>query len=63
MQLLPYDEGCVTLADLSNRIHQVLKEHFKPIPKDDLPEQHEEFLSDVETVKKIAGLEQDIAAT
>ena len=52
-----------TLADLSNRIHQVLEEHFEPIPEDDLPEQYKESLPDVETViEEVAGLEQHIAA-
>ena len=52
-----------TLADLSNRIHQVLEEHFIPVPKCDLPEQFRLGLDDAETViEEVAGLEQDIAA-
>ena len=53
----------LTLVDLSNRIHQVLEEHFEPIPDGDLPEQYKESLPDVKTViEDVAGLEQHIAA-
>ena len=53
----------LTLADLSNRIHCVLEEHFEPILQDDLPEQFRQGLDDAETVvEKVAGIEQCIAA-
>ena len=52
----------ITLVDLSNLIHQVLGEHFEPIPEDDFPEQYGFSLPDVETViEEVAGLEQKIA--
>ena len=52
-----------TLADLSNRIHRVLKEHFIPVPECDVPEQYRQGLNDTEAViEEVAGLEQDIAA-
>ena len=52
-----------TLADLSYRIHQVLKGHFIPVSEDDIPEQFRQGLNDTETViEEIAGLEQSIAA-
>ena len=52
-----------TLADLSNRIHRVLEEHFEPIPEDDPPEQFRQGLYDTEAViKEVARLEQNIAA-
>ena len=52
-----------TLADLSNRIHRVLEEHFEPIPEDDPPEQFGQGLYDTEAViKEVARLEQNIAA-
>ena len=52
-----------TLADLSNRIHRVLEEHFKPVPECDVPEQFRQGSDDVETViEKVAGIEQGIAA-
>ena len=47
-----------TLADLSNRIHRVLEEHFIPVP-----EQFRQGSDGVETViEKVAGIEQGIAA-
>ncbi len=53
----------LALADLSNRIHRVLEEHFEPILQDDLPEQFRQGLDDAETViEKVAGIEQCIAA-
>ena len=56
-------KAALTLADLSNRIHQVLEEHFEPIPEDDLPEQWKGIFGDAETViRRVADLEQDIAA-
>ena len=52
-----------TLADLSNRIDEVLEGHFIPIPEDDVPEQFRQGLNDTETViEEVAGLEQGIAA-
>ena len=52
-----------TLADLSNRIHRVLEEHFIPVPECDVPEQFRQGLNDTEAViEEVAGLEQDIAA-
>ena len=55
--------AALTLTDLSDRINQVLKEHFKPIPKDDHQEHWKEPLDDVETViEKVADLKQGIAA-
>ena len=53
----------LTLADLSDRIHRVLKDHFKLTPQDDLTEQSRQGSDDAETViVRVAGLEQDIAA-
>ena len=53
----------LTLADLSDRIHRVLEEHFKLTPQDDLPEPFRQGSDDAATViKKVAGLGQDIAA-
>ena len=53
----------VTLADLSNRIHRVLEEHFIPVAECDVPEQFRQGLNDTEAViEEVAGLEQDIAA-
>ena len=52
-----------TLADLSNRIHEVLEGHFIPVSEDDVPEQFRQGLNDTETViEEVAGLEQGIAA-
>ena len=52
-----------TLADLSNRIHEVLEGHFIPVPEYDVPEQFRRGLDDTETViEEVAGLEQGIAA-
>ena len=52
-----------TLADLSNRIHQVLEEHFEPLPEDDVREQRRQGFKDIKTViKEVAGLEPGIAA-
>ena len=54
--------AALTLADMSNRIHKVLEEHFEHIPDDDLPEQYRDSLPDVETViEDVAGLKQHIA--
>ena len=51
------------LADLSNRIHRVLEEHFIPVPECDVPEQFRQDSDDVATViEKVAGIEQGIAA-
>ena len=53
----------LTLADLSDRIHRVLKDHFKLTPQDDLTEQSRQGSDDAEAViEEVAGLEQDIAA-
>ena len=53
----------LTLADLSDRIHRVLKDHFKLTPQDDLTEQSRQGSDDAETViVRVAGLEQGIAA-
>ena len=53
----------LTLADLSDRIHRVLEEHFELTPQDDLTDPFRQGSDDAETViKKVAGLEQDIAA-
>ena len=52
-----------TLADLSYCIHQVVKEHFIPVPENDDPEQSRQGLKDIETViEAVAHLEQGIAA-
>ena len=52
-----------TLADLSNRIHRVLEEHFIPVPENDDPEQSRQGLKDIEAViEAVAHLEQGIAA-
>ena len=52
-----------TLADLSNRIHRVLEEHFIPVPECDVPEQFRQGSDDAETViEKVTGIEQGIAA-
>ena len=52
-----------TLADLSNRIHQVLEEHFEPLPEDDVREQLRQGSKDIESViEEVAGPEQGIAA-
>ena len=52
-----------TLADLSNRIHRVLEEHFIPVLECDVPEQFRQGLNDTEAViEEVAGLEQNIAA-
>ena len=52
-----------TLADLSNRIHRVLEEHFMPVPQADLTEQSRQGSDDAETViVRVAGIEQGIAA-
>ena len=53
----------LTLAGLSNRIRQVLEEHFIPVPENDDPEQSRQGLKDIETViEAVAHLEQGIAA-
>ena len=53
----------LTLSDLSNRVHHVLKEHFQPISLDDLPEEFRQGWDDAETViEMVAGIEQRIAA-
>ena len=50
------------LAELSYRIHEVLKEHFIPVPEHDAPEQFKQGLYEIETViEQVAGLEQAIA--
>ena len=52
-----------TLADLSNRIHCVLEEHFIPVPECNVPEQFRRGSDDAETIiEKIVGIEQGIAA-
>ena len=52
----------LTLADLSDRIHRVLKDHFKLTPQDDLTEQSRQGSDDVETViENVARIEQCIA--
>ena len=52
-----------TLADLSNRIHRVLEEHFIPVSECDVPEQFRQGWDDAETViEEVAGIEQGIAA-
>ena len=52
-----------TLADLANRIHRVLEEHFIPVPECDVPEQFRQGSDDAETViADVAGIEQGIAA-
>ena len=52
-----------TLADLSNRIHHVLEEHFIPVPECDVPEQFRQGSDDAETIiGKVAGIEQGVAA-
>ena len=59
----PATNTALTLADLSNRIHRVLEEHFIPVPECDVPEQFRQGLNDTEAViEEVAGLEQDIAA-
>ena len=51
-----------TLADLSRRIYEVVKDHFTPIPEYDVPEQLRQGLYDNKTlIEKVAGLKQDIA--
>ena len=51
-----------TLADLSNRIHQVLEEHFDPVPDDDVEEQWKGVFDDAETViDKVANPKGSIA--
>ena len=56
-------KATLTLADLSNRIHEVLEKHFQSIPEDDIPEQWLGYFDDAETViEKIASVEQSIAA-
>ena len=53
----------LTLAGLSNRIRQVLEEHFIPVPENDDPEQSRQGLKDIEAViEAVAHLEQGIAA-
>ena len=53
----------LTLADLSDRIHRVLKEHFKLTLQDDLTEQSRQGPDDAETViENVARIEQCIAA-
>ena len=65
--------AALTLGDLSNRIHQVLEEHFKPIylppespddmyrPEDYFPEGLENSLEDIENViVKVTGVGQGI---
>ena len=56
-------KSAFTLADLSNRIHEVLEWHFIPVPECDVPELFRQGLNDTEAViEEIAGLEQGIAA-
>ena len=53
----------LTLADLSDRIHRVLGEHFELTSQEDLPEPFRQGLEDAEIViKKVAGIGQAIAA-
>ena len=67
-------KAVVTLRELSNRIHQVLEEHFQLIdmppdlpndmfqPEDYFPEQSENHLEGIETViQRVAGLQSGIA--
>ena len=52
-----------TLADLANRIHRVLEEHFIPVQECGVPEQVRQGSDDAETViENVAGIEQGIAA-
>ena len=52
-----------TLADLSYRINQVVKDHFTPRPECDVSEQFEQGLYDNKIlIEKVTGLEEDIAA-
>ena len=66
-------KAALTLADLSNRIHQVLEEFFEPIPiqyeddvvppEDNLTQQWRDYLEDTETViGRIANLKRCIAS-
>ena len=53
-----------TLADLSYRINEVVKDQFIPVPESDVPEQFRQGLYDNQIlIEKVAGLNQDIAAT
>ena len=56
-------KSAFTLAELSYRIHHVLKGHFITVPECDVPEQFRQGLNDTEAViEEIAGLDQGIAA-
>ena len=56
-------KAALTLADLSNRIHEVLEGHFNRFPEDEIPEQFRRDFDDTETViEEVGGLEPHIAA-
>ena len=55
-------KSAFTLADLSCRIHHVLKGHFIPVPECDVPEQFRHGRNAEAIIQDVAGIDQDIAA-
>ena len=55
-------KSAFTLADLSCRIHHVLKGHFIPVRECDVPEQFRHGLNAEAIIQDVAGIDQDIAA-